>query len=277
MPEPTEPATTVPALPENAIPVPLVPPADRPTSVRTTGVRTTGVRPAAGQPRANPRTGVRRPLPDAQAICRFAVPEVAPPYDDSAPARRPSRGAGRGLTSLPAGPDSARGDYLPSREPGSQLPREQAALNQPPEAGPWPSRFAQVLAETLAGSRPAEQIMPWTTEQARRRISQLGPMLATAHRPRVRRVIVSSPASGVLEMTVIVGLGSHVRAVAVRLERASARPPGEPPAHDGTRAAPSAPSAQSVRPGPRRRPDSGSANRRPAGSGEWLCTAIEAA
>ena len=52
----------------------------------------------------------------------------------------------------------------------------------------WPSQFAQVLAETLAGSRPARQLAPWTTEQARRRIRQLGPMLATDQRPKVRRV-----------------------------------------------------------------------------------------
>ena len=125
-----------------------------------------------------------------------------------------------------------------------------------------------MLAETLAGSRPADQIMPWTTEQARRRISQLGPVLATAYQPRVRRVIVSSPASGVLEMTVIVGLGSHVRAVAVRLERASTRPPSEPSAHGGTRP---------TQPGRPWRSDNRAANRRPASSSEWLCTAIEAA
>src|SRR5262249_59070775 len=55
--------------------------------------------------------------------------------------------------------------------------------------GSWPSQFAQVLAEILSGSRPAKQLTPWTTEQARKRISQLGPMLATTRQPRVRRVI----------------------------------------------------------------------------------------
>jgi hypothetical protein len=79
-----------------------------------------------------------------------------------------------------------------------------------------------VLAETLAGSRPASQLAKWTTEQARRRISQLAPLLAEANRPRVRRVIVSSPAGGVLEMTVVVGFGARVRALAVRLEHAAA-------------------------------------------------------
>jgi hypothetical protein len=116
----------------------------------------------------------------------------------------------------------------------------------------WPSRFAQVLAETLAGSRPASQIVPWTTQQTRRQISQLAPMLGASQRPRVRRVIVTSPTGGVLEMTVIVAVGDHVRAVAVRLERArpSAHPAGSVPGpHDRYR---------------RRQ-------------GDWLCTAIEAA
>jgi hypothetical protein len=97
--------------------------------------------------------------------------------------------------------------------------------SQPPDpAAGWPSQFAQVLAETLAGSRPAQQLTPWTTEQTRRRIRQLGPMLATDQRPRVRRVMTSAPAPGVLEMTAVVGFGPRVRALALRLEHEQARP-----------------------------------------------------
>lgn len=116
-----------------------------------------------------------------------------------------------------------------------------------PVTGSWPSQFAQVLSEALAGSRPASQLTPWTTDQARKRISQLGPMLArpaAAHGPRVRRVIVTSPVQDVLEMTVIVDIGARARAIAVRLER----PPD--------------PNARRFQPAP------GTA---------WLCTAIEAA
>jgi hypothetical protein len=94
-----------------------------------------------------------------------------------------------------------------------------------------------VLAETLAGTRPPEQIVPWTTERARKRISQLGPLMATTHRPRIRRILVASPISGVLEMTIIVGLGPQVRALAVRLERTDQLSPDsrEQPRHlDGT-------------------------------------------
>jgi hypothetical protein len=202
----------------------------------------------------------RRPLPDAQAIRPFCVPEAAPPYDDEIPAR-PRPGLPQHL---------AQGD---GRESGGQA----VAV-----AGSWPSQFAQVLSEALAGSRPASQLTPWTTEQARRRIGQLGPLLAAraapaqrgvpgsygpasrlggrppgpvqrapAPQPRVRRVIVSSPVHGVLEMTVVVDIGPRARAVAVRLERPS-------PADADPRAR---------YPGRRQLP--------PAGA--WLCTAIEAA
>ena len=88
-----------------------------------------------------------------------------------------------------------------------------------PHGGTWPSRFAQVMAETLAGSRPPAQLAPWTTEQARKRISELGPVLASGRQPRVRRVVSASPAEGVVELTVVVDAGARIRALALRLER----------------------------------------------------------
>jgi hypothetical protein len=107
----------------------------------------------------------------------------------------------------------------------------------------WQSRFAQVLAETLAGSRPPRQIQPWTTQQAREHIQRLGPRMASVQRPRVRRVVTYRPASDVMEMAVVVGFGPRVRALAVRLERSAVSPRvslGEP-------------------------------------AGRWVCTAVEAA
>ena len=107
-----------------------------------------------------------------------------------------------------------------------------------------------MLAETLAGSRPAQQVRPWTTEQARKRIRQLGPVLQADQRPRVRRVLTSQPRRGVVEMTVIVGIGPRTRALAVRLEHAGLGSV----APDRAGRAPTA-----------REPDG------------WVCTAIEAA
>jgi len=69
-------------------------------------------------------------------------------------------------------------------------------------------------------------------------------MLAAGVQPRVRRIVTSRPTVGVVEMTVIVGFGPRIRAIAVRLER------------DGPRRA---------SPG------------RDAKAARWVCTAIEAA
>jgi Family of unknown function (DUF6459) len=163
----------------------------------------------------------------ASAIRAVTVPDAAPPYDDAAPGRQRTRMTGPSGTGTPTGA---------ARVVAGRAGAAQAAPATPTAA--WPSQFAQVLAETLAGSRPPDQISTWTTEQARRRIRQLAPVLAAASRPRIRRVIVTSPVGGVLEMAVVVGLGGRVRALAIRLELA--------------------------------RPTSG-------GDGHWLCTAVEAA
>ncbi len=172
--------------------------------------------------------GERRPLPDPVGVRLCRIPDPAPPYDpEAAPGTRPVIRR-TGTPAHPDGPDPGRDSSVPA--PGG-LPG-------------WPSRFAQVLAETLAGSRPPGQMMPWTTEMARRHIQRLGPQLASGQQPRVRRVVTFHPTSDVMEMTVVVGFGVRVRALAVRLERA-----GSPP-HTGARQ-PETP--------------------------RWLCTAVEAA
>ncbi len=196
------------------------------------------------------RPARRRPLPDAAAVRLLPVPDSAPPYDDGLaqtgpggrplqPARPPGRPgpAARaklaGTTTRP-GTTKPQAPGQPSRPAAARLPQRSPAAD-----GRWPSQFAQVLAETLAGSRPQGQIRPWTTDQARRRIRQLGPRLAAGVQPRVRRIMTSRPAAGVVEMTVIVGFGPRIRALAVRLEQ-------DGPEHD-------------------------------AAAARWICTAIEAA
>jgi hypothetical protein len=148
------------------------------------------------------------------AIRQVAIPLAAPPYDDelagteSPDSRDPApppgtRAAARPAADPPGGPSAAR----------------------PPHAdlGGWPDQFAQILAETLAGSRPAHQLTPWTSDRARRQIRRLGPLCGTGQRPRVRRVMTSAPASGVLELTAVVGFGPRVRVLAIRLERDETR------------------------------------------------------
>jgi len=180
---------------------------------------------------------IRRPLPDAVAVRMLAIPDFAPPYDDElAAGQRPCQAGDEPLQ----GRGEPGGGLAPGRQParaGSQA--------RPPAAPPaWPSQFAQILAETLAGSRPPRQIAPWTTERTRRHIQRLGPLLAAGEQPRVRHVVTFRPATDVVEMTVIVGVGTRVRALAIRLER------------DGPREASPGRDAQAAR---------------------WVCTALEAA
>jgi hypothetical protein len=127
-----------------------------------------------------------------------------------------------GRTARPAHP-AAR-----TEEPsGTVTPvRSGPVRSEPVRSEPvWPSQFAQVLAETLAGSRPADQLLPWTTERARRHIRRLGPLLTGAQQPVVRRVVSSRPAPGVVEMSVVVSVGPKVRALAIRLEYERPCPP----------------------------------------------------
>jgi hypothetical protein len=171
--------------------------------------------------------GREAPLPDVVAVRRLAVPDPAPPYDDEVPVRDDNPYAGNEAIDGPVHAGSAAAEQA-GQEPGASSagsrPDPASDSPRPDPAAGWPSQFAQVLAETLAGSRPAQQLTPWTTEQARRRIRQLGPMLASDQRPRVRRVITSAPAAGVLEMTAVVGFGPRVRALALRLEHEPTRP-----------------------------------------------------
>jgi Family of unknown function (DUF6459) len=169
---------------------------------------------------------------DAIRLCR--VPDLLPPYDDEITPASQRGAAVSGLRSEQRG-TSARATR---EDTASKAPRRRAE----PEI--WPSQFAQVLAETLAGARPPGQLNKWTTERARSRIRGLAPMLTADHQPRVRRVITSQPAPGVVEMSVVVGFGGRVRALAVRLERTQPQP---------------------ARPG------------RAAQQARWLCTALEVA
>jgi hypothetical protein len=255
---PALPELPAPELPAPARPVPTVPGRLRPAPL----------------PLRGPQPAWQRPLPDAVALpSRLPLPAAGPAFDDQAgvdlpepqatlSAGEPNRAPG-GPTSAGAGPGPAarrsgtrpehagtrpehagtRPEHAGTRPEQAGAPAESAGTPpaQGPDTGAWTSLFAQALAEALAGSRPARQLAPWTTEQARRRIRQLGPMLQAGPRPVVRRVLTSAPHRDVLEMTVIIGVGPRTRAIAVRLERARPNP---------------------ARPG-RGRP--------------WICTVIEAA
>jgi hypothetical protein len=194
-----------------------------------TAARTAGTTPA-------PRTGSTAGRGPAATAARTAGTTPAPQTGSTAgrePAATPARTASMGDTAGPAQACTAGSG-------GAARDRPTAS----PAPGPWPGRFAQVLAETLAGSRPPAQIAPWTTERARSHIRNLGPLLEAGQRPLVRRIITSLPSADVVEMSVVLGFGPRVRALAVRLERTPGRP---------------AAAGQAARPS------------------RWLCTAVEAA
>lgn len=217
---------------------PPIPASPRPADAESGRSAALPLVPGIERPRA--RT---RPLPDAEAIRLLTVPDSAPPYDgDAGAAERCGRAAADprpGPAGQPRGPDGPCRESQRRQLPGPDGPGPQrgqppggtgpgpqrtvpdgadAARRADPAAG-WPERFAQVLTETLAGSRSQGQIEPWTSVQARRRIRQLGPVLTAGAAPRIRRVVTMRPAADVMEMTVVVGFGDRVRALAVRLER----------------------------------------------------------
>ena len=188
-----------------------------------------------------PKAPGGRPLPDPAAVRLCLVPDSAPPYDDEIPAVEPAMPA----TATPATTSPATVGPRPGKPGlgGTRTGGIGAGRDGDGSPSGWQSRFAQVLAETLAGSRPPRQIQPWTTQQAREHIQRLAPRMASIQRPRVRRVVTYRPASDVMEMAVIVGFGPRVRALAVRLERSAVNPP-----------------ASLAEP-----------------AGRWVCTAVEAA
>ena len=154
-----------------------------------------------------------RPLPDPEAVRLCLIPDSAPPYDAEVAAAGPPGAFPR----LGTGPGSTRGAPRPS---GPDLPAQADAPGPAPRKPPgWTGQFAQVLAETLAGSRPSRQLVPWTTERARDRIQRLGPLLSAGQQPRVRRVVTFHPTADAMEMAVVVVIGQRVHALAVRMER----------------------------------------------------------
>src|SRR5579875_2654138 len=136
--------------------------------------------------------GPARPLPDLAGVRLAAVPECAPPYDGEERAPDGRERASTGTFCPPRAPEN-RGS-APCRDPQGGEGQSRGGHGEPPRngdgapgdrgnaarpaAGDWPSQFAQVLAETLAGCRPASQVAPWTTERARANIRKLGPLLA---------------------------------------------------------------------------------------------------
>jgi Family of unknown function (DUF6459) len=146
---------------------------------------------------------------DLSALRLVPVPDVGPPFDGE-------RGELQAAAGLPFPPLPAA-EVVPSSD-RSRVPARNAGTDRFESAAEWPQQFARLLAEALAGARPARQILPWTSERARLHLHNLTPLFGGGQRPRVLRVIASRPTREVIEMTVIVRVGTRTRALAIRLE-----------------------------------------------------------
>ncbi len=185
---------------------------------------------------------------DLPALRLVTVPDTGPPFDADPLA---------GAAAAPAAAAGQRGSGWEGPGAGIEAGRDRVT---PPGTvtdaqGEWPRHFAWLLAEALAGARPARQILPWTSERARVHFRRLTPLFGCGQRPRVLRVITTRPAPGVIEMTAVVLVGARTRALALRLEQAAPlRLPG-PAGHARQCETPAA----------------------PASVPRWVCTDIEAA
>lgn len=186
------------------------------------------------------------------ALRLVPVPDTDPPFDGDPPAGAPTAAAlwasgtdwghiGQttpGHTGSRAGGDTPGSPWTDAEAPART--RAATAVPAGSQAGEdWSRQFAVLLTEALAGARPLRQILPWTTDRARAHLDKLMPLFSGGQRPRVQRVMTSRPTRDAIEMTVVVGVGTRTRALAVRLERVLQQRERTPP--------------------------------------RWLCTAIEAA
>jgi hypothetical protein len=175
------------------------------------------------------------------ALRLVPVPDPGPPFDDDLPAGTPAAAARQSGMDW-AGPRQGAPVYQAARTAVTPV----APTADTAEDG-WPRRFALMLTEALAGARPLRQLFPLMTDRARAHLDTLMPLFGGGQRPRVQRVLMNRPTRDAIEMTVVVGVGTRTRALAVRLEC------GTPP-------------QRATRP-----QLTGQAPRR------WLCTAVEAA
>jgi hypothetical protein len=144
------------------------------------------------------------------------VPESGPPMDGDARRADATRPAGQTLTEPVPGLPRLRGG--PGQDAGV---RRFEPTSDGQAAGPdeWPQRLARMVTEALAGSRPTRQVLPWTSNRARRQLQRMRPGFGDGRRPRIVRILSTCPALGVIEMSVIAGFGPRTRALALRLER----------------------------------------------------------
>jgi hypothetical protein len=139
---------------------------------------------------------------DLAAIGLTRVPPLWPPVDGTEPDW--------------TGPDCTGPARVGGTGPGAAGRARPLVQDQP-----WTQQFAVLLAETVTGVRPVQQILPWLSKRGSLQLHRLLPLLRAEHRPRVLRVLTAMPSQDVVELAMVVLIGPRARALAVRLERAA--------------------------------------------------------
>jgi uncharacterized protein DUF6459 len=195
--------------------------------------------PSQRTPPESPTAPGQRTPPESPASSELrliTVPAGWPPYDCETHGAACPVARAAALTKphvshqapAPAGPPRPTAPPLaPDQSPAGQGSAGQGRAGQSSagQATALPRKFAQVIVEILAGSRPLRQTVGWTTDRVRAQIGDLTQVLASDQRPRIRRVVTSQPAASVVEMTVVVTFGARSRALAMRFEHMPARQP----------------------------------------------------
>ncbi|MPZ96387.1 MAG: hypothetical protein GEU96_16095 [Propionibacteriales bacterium] len=104
--------------------------------------------------------------------------------------------------------------------------------DEPPDPQPWAHRFVQAVVEVVAGDRPLQQMVRWTSatvyDDLHHRVLLLGQTSnadarVRTERSQVRSVRVCQPAADIAEIAAHVRHGPRSRAIAARLEAENGR------------------------------------------------------
>lgn len=159
--------------------------------------------------------------PDPEAPYEDTPPPSALPVDGSL-ALAPFAPASPAPLRLVPAPDEA--EYDPELDDDGAFDAVRTPREQLEDPAPRAAMLARAVLESLAGDRPVQQLMRWTTPEV---YGQLEPLVsARTIRPwatTLRRVLVCEPAPGVAEVTAVVQRGVRAAAIALRLEGVDGR------------------------------------------------------
>jgi hypothetical protein len=162
-----------------------------------------------------PRGGPGAAAGSLRPIVVLPIPASSPPpvgvIEPTAPQPGPSRGFVQEALAV---------DFSPGRD--IFFDRQATARSDLPDPQMWAAHLAQAVVEVMTGSRPAPQLLRWTTSEVYAVLARRGALSARRGVPRgrratVRTVRVCEPRDGIAEACAVVVDGSRVRALAMRM------------------------------------------------------------